>query len=573
MEQDRAGTTASITLPPAEKREASLAECLDALDRLVRGGALDVGSRGYNLLTFLIDHYQKFGPGLPIKAYSIAVDVLDRPTTFDPSEDSIVRVEVGRLRKLLEMYYIGPGRADPLKLRIPKGQSHLELNWGHPSTRSQLSAASTASTAPSRQVWWFLPIAIVVLVGAGIGAYLLRPPEQNPEFQAALSDQFPRLFVRPFQKDERLVASFPNRALSEFLATELSAFSTFRVIDPSSKSLLPVRAQDFVLDGAANVIDMDGDAFEVELRLVLKDGQGTILWSEELRYPLGTMGSPQPTLHAIESIAAKLGGAMGVVDATGRARLNDEIQEWKAGATEFQCLLTWQSYDLTKSASYMIASDCLEDLAKRETRVSQIWAALGFMRLVKWIEAGANPDDIRVDQALEAANRALLLDASGAEGHEALGSVLTALGRISEARSALQAAISLNPSNLDTVVKIGWLDCLEGDWEAGVGDIRTVIDRYTVVPGWYRLPLALDAFRQNAPAEMLSEAEAITASGDSRGLVLAAIASRLLQSAKKDNRYTASLRQSGKTERQALDELEALFPEPEIFSKLQRLAE
>jgi tetratricopeptide (TPR) repeat protein len=570
MTEDRANLTGLTTKPSDDATKGSLAECLDALDRLVRKGALEDGSRGYHLLAYLIDHHQKFGPGVPVKAYSIAVDVLERPTTFDPGEDSIVRVEVGRLRKLLEMYYRGPGLNDPVQFRLPRGQSHLEVE----------KAAQVSATPPpvqgrvfatDRRRWWSITLlAFASAIFTFVAILLMRPAGPSAEVAAALSDQFPRVFVRPFQKDKLVTEAFPNRALSSFLAAELSAFSTFRVIDPSSPSLLPVRAQDFVIDGIAALTEPALGAQDVEVRLMLKDGLGQILWSDELRYPLERVGSPRPTLEAISSIATKLGGAMGVIDTTGRSRLTDEISEWEAGASEFHCILAWQSFDLTKSeAEKSAARRCLEDLSKKGTRVSQIWAAFGFLRLLQWVDAGADPKDTRIDEALEAANKALLLDAEGADGHEALGSILTALGRFTEAREALLRATKINPSNLDNVVKLGWLDCLEGDWGKGLADVRTVIERYSVVPGWYRLPLALDAFRQNDPDEMLSQSEAIIASGDVRGQALAAIAARQMKLNDKELKHITELRDSGKTVVQALAELEALFPEHSIFTYLR----
>lgn len=43
------------------------------------------------------------------------------PPEFEPGTSAIVRVEAGRLRKLLMEYAVDHGRADPLVLEIPKG--------------------------------------------------------------------------------------------------------------------------------------------------------------------------------------------------------------------------------------------------------------------------------------------------------------------------------------------------------------------------------------------------------------------------------------------------------------------
>jgi malectin (di-glucose binding ER protein) len=53
--------------------------------------------------------------------YTIATEVLGRPTDFDPAEDAIARVEIHRLRKKLREYYAAEGAHQPLKIIIPPG--------------------------------------------------------------------------------------------------------------------------------------------------------------------------------------------------------------------------------------------------------------------------------------------------------------------------------------------------------------------------------------------------------------------------------------------------------------------
>lgn len=61
------------------------------------------------------------GDGQRLKGYAIGVDVFERGSDFDPATDPIVRVQAGRLRKLLEAYYSSGGRDDPVRIEIPRG--------------------------------------------------------------------------------------------------------------------------------------------------------------------------------------------------------------------------------------------------------------------------------------------------------------------------------------------------------------------------------------------------------------------------------------------------------------------
>lgn len=71
-----------------------------------------------NLLIYLVECYHK--NSIP-KETAIAIDVFGKDSSFNPSEDTIVRVNTHNLRHKLEHYYKGKGRRDKLKIVIPKG--------------------------------------------------------------------------------------------------------------------------------------------------------------------------------------------------------------------------------------------------------------------------------------------------------------------------------------------------------------------------------------------------------------------------------------------------------------------
>jgi TolB-like protein len=57
-----------------------------------------------------------------LKEYTIAVNVLEKPITFNPQENAIVRIHAGRLRRTLKRYYRETGRYDQIVITIPKGK-------------------------------------------------------------------------------------------------------------------------------------------------------------------------------------------------------------------------------------------------------------------------------------------------------------------------------------------------------------------------------------------------------------------------------------------------------------------
>ncbi|MGE5647679.1 MAG: malectin domain-containing carbohydrate-binding protein [Acidobacteriota bacterium] len=73
------------------------------------------------LLRYLCE-YHFSGNSEPLKEHQIAVEALGRKTDFDQRENSIVRVEVSRVRKKLRQFYESEGSRHSLRIAIDPGQ-------------------------------------------------------------------------------------------------------------------------------------------------------------------------------------------------------------------------------------------------------------------------------------------------------------------------------------------------------------------------------------------------------------------------------------------------------------------
>src|SRR6516164_8016684 len=56
-----------------------------------------------------------------IKEYTIAINVLNKPNSFKPQQDAIVRIHAGRLRRALHHYYKVSDKDDKIEISVPKG--------------------------------------------------------------------------------------------------------------------------------------------------------------------------------------------------------------------------------------------------------------------------------------------------------------------------------------------------------------------------------------------------------------------------------------------------------------------
>lgn len=74
------------------------------------------------LLAYLVEHLLAGDTGR-LKESVLAIEVFQRrAATFDPAQDSIVRVEARRLRQRLQRYYLGSGATLALRFQLPPGQ-------------------------------------------------------------------------------------------------------------------------------------------------------------------------------------------------------------------------------------------------------------------------------------------------------------------------------------------------------------------------------------------------------------------------------------------------------------------
>lgn len=73
-----------------------------------------------DFLSYIVSEYLA-GRGEKIKGYSIAIDVFGRDENFDPGQDALVRIHAGRLRRMLDLYYLRSGIDDPVRIETPLG--------------------------------------------------------------------------------------------------------------------------------------------------------------------------------------------------------------------------------------------------------------------------------------------------------------------------------------------------------------------------------------------------------------------------------------------------------------------
>lgn len=90
------------------------------LRRILESPVFSLAGRLRRFLEYVIEKSAN-GEEHQLKEYTIGLAVFDRGDDFDPRLDPIVRVEAGRLRQKLNRYYESDGKANPIRIDLPKG--------------------------------------------------------------------------------------------------------------------------------------------------------------------------------------------------------------------------------------------------------------------------------------------------------------------------------------------------------------------------------------------------------------------------------------------------------------------
>ena len=168
-------------MPLSHRRQTVDLESIEAVISDVKASrCFGKSSRQLKLFEYLLTRSVS-GKSSEITQYSVALDVLDRPESFDPTTDSIVRVELHRLRANLKVYNNSTGAG--YHITVPPSSFDIVIE---PRRQSLLSKWSLKS--------W--PIVGALVLGAaaiGYGFSALQPSAS--QFSASCSALKPNLKI------------------------------------------------------------------------------------------------------------------------------------------------------------------------------------------------------------------------------------------------------------------------------------------------------------------------------------------------------------------------------------------
>ena len=291
----------------------------EQLDRILSHVEFHVTGRNREFLRYIVEETLAGRSGR-IKGFSIAVEVFGRDVDFDASNDSVVRIQAGRLRRAIERYYLVAGMQDPIRIHIPKGNYVPVFTKG------------------------FNP----------------KPPQSrgpNLPRQNVLAESSPLVLVMPFEDlTGKPECAYLGLSLATELGVELGHCADLRVIQyresPSSQGTQRIKPN-FTVEGR---VYCDDDNLKVVAQLI-DSNTGLQLWSDSLKTSFKSMQLINFQERVANSISSRIAGEQGVIVQTMRPR---NSQRPSLDLTAYQAVLKGYAYwEKVDAISYQQAFEAL----------------------------------------------------------------------------------------------------------------------------------------------------------------------------------------------------------------------
>jgi serine/threonine-protein kinase len=360
-----------------------------------------------------------------LKEYSIGLDVFDRDPSFDPKVDSIVRSTARQLRLKLAQYYQTDGRDRPLWIALPKGSYVAEFQ------ERTVTGSPRASEARPTLRPRYLAITLLALgMVAAVSLALNRPRSTvHPRTVAVL----PFRDLSPHQ-DLGYIAEGLRDGLTSALVRAKGLELTARVssqgiangADPT-RAAKAASSETLILGSVAP----SGEEFQATVHLL--DGKtGKYLWSETYQGRASDLAEME---HRAAAGAAAALGASAEIPAPPLPHNAEALELFLRAAALAR---TRQAAAMHEAARLYERVLSLEpDFALGYASAASNYLVAVANGAMRWREGGP--------RGIELARRAVALDASLAEAHDALALGLESQWQWREAGAEFARAIELDP--------------------------------------------------------------------------------------------------------------------------------
>ena len=455
--------------------ESDQAAIRQQLDRILKSGPFHQSQRRQRFLEYLVNETLA-GRGERLKAYNVALEVFERPETFDPITDPLVRIEAARLREKLREYYGTEGQSDAIHIDLPKGTYAplIEFREGEQLSKRRMRWQTTVPV-----------LALILMLGAG-GAWLTRDLWM-PAPQGAV--EHPAIAVLPFVNlsgdpaGDRLAD-----ALTENVITNLSLSRDLFVIARNSTLTYKDRSVDprqigrelgvmYILEGS---IQASSDRVRITAQLI-EAASGRHVWSNRYDRPLEDIFAIQDEVS--EKVAGTLTGWEGAIAEAQRAMARRKPPA-NLQAYDYYLLGIEAKHKETKEDNIR-AQELFRKALELDPRFARAYTGLaltyGYEIWLSYTESRARS----LRDWLAAVQKAVALDPYDGEAHMVLGYAYRMLNDHERATPELDRGLELQPNSPDLLMLYVENLPMLGNPQKGVELAERAIRLNPNYPAWY----------------------------------------------------------------------------------------
>lgn len=468
------------------------------LDRLLADGDLRASERQRRFLRYVTLATLE-GRAHEVKAYSIAVDVFERPTTFDPS-DPIVRIEATRLRMAMRRYYESYGDRTPIRITLPKGSYAPTFEYvdGTPEADSSPAYLVPAERLPSRHAGSFrravrgrwLLAALTALAAIGI-VEISRDVLQAP---APRFSERPAVSVEVHPASDALAGE--ARQFHDRLVADLARFQTLHVTAQADAGSPPAAGSDARISRYRLVFRYDGTESARAVSWWIVSSSNEVLQSGQ------QAGNPDAGAAVADRLAdrvsSRLAGYRGAIPAI-ETRVELDDPTLGAGCVQRALFALVERLDMAEIAA---GRSCLEATVAALPGNADARAVLAYT-LVSTNPFATPPADLQ--GALDIAESATSLAPESNRSWAALMVALYHNRQVDRAIEAGRRAVALNPNEAAITAYLGWMLFATGRWEDGVRLAREGVETDPLSFYDSGATLVLDAYRRGAYEEVVGD--------------------------------------------------------------------
>ncbi len=499
-------------------------------------------------LTYVVEQTLA-GRAAELKGYTIAVEAFGRPPDFDPQTDPIVRVEAGRLRKALNLYFAAEGVSDPVRIAVPVGAYVPAFERVAPLEPPEEQAPDLAETAapaesgeaaagPSR--YWLYAACLGLALGLAAIAFWYWGGRDAGRMAARLPDLASQLppppAATPAAPRPMIQTMTPVRARLPIVSVEVAETVTDASLDDITRTFVrhvadtmarfddlvvvklpepltrPGEGADYVLAISASRV---GGVVEGFARLsAAKDGR--VVWTTSGERNIDQLGDGAELREVAQRLAIRLAQPFGVLHADARQ---------SALTPEAGCLfLALNLRGTMKEEDHLTARTCLEGVVARDPEFHPAWSQLALLTLDEYSsDFNARPGSA-LDRALAAAVTAVRLAPSSARAHQAMMDTLFLRGAIDDALKSGREALTRNPYDPDVMAALGARYVQLNRPQEGLPLLERAVALSSGRPPWYDFYLYLAAYLTGATKLAEAHAALINAEETPLGLIGRAMA-------------------------------------------------